>query len=273
MGKNRLVAYYRAAPPPSLRGLVRGFTYWEGREPSAELLAVMATRTPSLQIDLHDDELRWYGDGTRHVLPGMTLSGAQTRPFAVDAWQPRIVRVIFEPGGTVPFFDVDPADLRDAHVGVADVWGRAEALRHRLAQQTGPAGIFRILGEALVAAASPSRSVHPTTAWALAVAERSPGLGVAELARRVDASPKRLIRLFADDTGLTPKRYLRIVRFERVLADVYARPAVDWARVADEHGYVDQSHLIRDFNAFAGMTPERYLSRRGPAEHHATVGH
>jgi AraC-like DNA-binding protein len=268
------VAYYRAAPPPSLRGLVRGFSYWEGGEPSAELLAVMATRTPSLQIDLHDDELRWYSRGetpTRHILRGVTLSGALTRPFAVDAWQPRIVRVIFEPGGTVPFFAVAPADLRDAHVCMADVWGPAEALQHRLAQQAAPAEIFRILGEALVAAATPDRSMHSTTAWALAVAERSRVLGVAELARRVETGPKRLIRLFTDDTGLTPKRYLRIVRFERVLADVYARPGVDWARVADEHGYVDQSHLIRDFNAFAGMTPERYLSRRGPAEHHATV--
>jgi AraC-like DNA-binding protein len=110
------------------------------------------------------------------------------------------------------------------------------------------------------------------TAGALAVVKRSPaGLSVAELARRVDTDPKRLIRLFTDDVGLTPKRYLRIVRFERLLNEVYARPGVDWARAAAEHGYFDQAHMIRDFKVCSGMTPETYLSRRGAAAHHAAT--
>jgi AraC-like DNA-binding protein len=62
---------------------------------------------------------------------------------------------------------------------------------------------------------------------------------------------------------------LRIVRFERLLADVYDKPSVDWASMAAEHGYFDQSHLIRDFRGFTGMTPTGYLARRRPARHHA----
>jgi len=42
-----------------------------------------------------------------------------------------------------------------------------------------------------------------------------------------------------------------------------------WASMAAEHGYFDQSHLIRDFRGFTGMTPTGYLARRGPARHHA----
>jgi AraC-like DNA-binding protein len=268
------VALYRTAPPPPLRGLIRSFTYWEGGEPSTDLLTVLATRTPSLQIDLHDDELRWYGGTatpTCHTLRGVTLAGPQTRPFAVDAWQPRIVRVVFEPGGTLPFFAIPPADLRDGQVSLADVWSPAEQLQRRLAGHTAPADIFRTLGDTLVAAATDERTIRPTTAWALAIAERSPArLSVAALARLVETSPKRLIGLFADDIGLTPKHYLRIARFERLLTIAYDRTGVHWARAADEHGYFDQSHLIRDFKDFAGMTPSAYLLRRGPAEHHAT---
>ena len=92
---------------------------------------------------------------------------------------------------------------------------------------------------------------------------------VSDLARRTELSPKRLIRLFAAETGLTPKLFLRIVRFERLLADVYDNRAVDWASTAAEHGYFDQSHLIRDFRDFAGLAPTEYLARRGPGHHHA----
>jgi AraC-like DNA-binding protein len=53
----------------------------------------------------------------------------------------------------------------------------------------------------------------------------------------------------------------RILRFERATALLRAgdgRP--DWARVAAECGYFDQSHFNRDFKAFAGVTPTTYAA-------------
>jgi AraC-like DNA-binding protein len=43
---------------------------------------------------------------------------------------------------------------------------------------------------------------------------------------------------------------------------------VHWAEIAADHGYYDQSHFIRDFRDFTGMTPSVYLARRGPDLHH-----
>jgi len=37
--------------------------------------------------------------------------------------------------------------------------------------------------------------------------------------------------------------------------------APDWAQVALNHGYFDQSHLIRDFEAFSGFAPADYVRR------------
>jgi AraC-like DNA-binding protein len=31
-------------------------------------------------------------------------------------------------------------------------------------------------------------------------------------------------------------------------------------RIAAEHGYADQSHLVRDFVAFSGRSPTRWLA-------------
>lgn len=40
--------------------------------------------------------------------------------------------------------------------------------------------------------------------------------------------------------------------------------AMPWAELAFECGYYDQSHLIRDFNQFAGSPPSDFLRRRLP---------
>ena len=51
---------------------------------------------------------------------------------------------------------------------------------------------------------------------------------------------------------------------------------VDWLEVAGSAGYYDQAHFGREFRAFTGLTPTRYLDlrRRFLREHpgHALVG-
>jgi len=61
--------------------------------------------------------------------------------------------------------------------------------------------------------------------------------------------------------GLGPEQMGRIPRFRAVLACVERGDALDWAAVAHELGYADQSHLVRDAAAFAGLTPSALLSR------------
>jgi AraC-like DNA-binding protein len=55
-----------------------------------------------------------------------------------------------------------------------------------------------------------------------------------------------------------------------VLQKVHILPVVDWGQLALEQGYFDQSHLIRDFVAFSGLSPADYLRRLHDLRNHGT---
>jgi methylphosphotriester-DNA--protein-cysteine methyltransferase len=81
---------------------------------------------------------------------------------------------------------------------------------------------------------------------------------VEELAARLDVSRQHLAAQFREHVGLSPKLFARICRFRLATAAIRATPAPDWAQLALECGYFDQSHLIHDFQELAGNTPERF---------------
>ena len=72
------------------------------------------------------------------------------------------------------------------------------------------------------------------------------------MASQVNVTRQHLARLFAQEVGVSPKRFAKIVRFRFALRLGSRKP---WADVAAALGYSDQSHLIADFREFSGTTP------------------
>ncbi len=61
-------------------------------------------------------------------------------------------------------------------------------------------------------------------------------------------------RRFSANVGLTPVRFRRLARLRTVLR-LFSEGARDWAALAAATGFSDQSHLVRDFQAFVGLSP------------------
>ena len=269
-------AYVTAVPPPPLNEFIQNFWYWEGEAPGHAKDTIMASGRIGLMINLKEDRLTWYGGGRflqRSVLRGIGLCGTHSQAFAIDAWQPHMMGVQFWPGGAFPFFGPPAREFQNAHVSLEDIWGpKAERLHQRLVQVPTPEDKFDILQNALVGAARRGFERNPTVAHALATFGRAPHrASVAKLATDAGVGHKRFIRLFADEVGFTPKLYLRVIRFQRVLMRIFQAPSVDWGDVVEQHGYFDQSHFIREFREFSGLTPTEYLIRRGPYLQHVPL--
>lgn len=80
-------------------------------------------------------------------------------------------------------------------------------------------------------------------------------MSVQELAMREVVSERQLHRKFSEWIGISPKRFSEVVRFHRVLDSIHQGHTTDWAMLAQNHGFFDQAHLIRQFRKFYGETP------------------
>ena len=78
------------------------------------------------------------------------------------------------------------------------------------------------------------------------------------LAKESCLSPRQLERKFADRTGVNPKIYARVSRFDKAFRLKNSKPMFDWLRIAMECGYHDYQHLVKDYKDFTGLTPTAF---------------
>jgi AraC-like DNA-binding protein len=177
---------------------------------------------------------------------------------------PAMVGAYLHPAQLSTFTRVPASDLTDRVVPVDDLWtdSAARELAMELTALDETARLDRLEAALLQRMddreARTSVQLSSMTAW---VAQERGRLTVETLADAAGVSRQRLARVFHEHVGVTPKLYCRLTRFQSAL--VYTRRTdVEWARVAMELGYADQSHMIAEFREFCSLTPQRLASER-----------
>jgi AraC-like DNA-binding protein len=204
------------------------------------------------------------------VSPLGKVAGMMSRPHHVETREPVLtVAVRFLPGAARAFVDVPLSELQDGHPTLSDLWPRAEAEALAAAlwerERTTQARLAMI-EQTLIARLRAGASSGPGRADALARAavlrvEASGGaVRIETLADGLGITRQHLASLFRERVGLPAKTFAMVCRFRRAHAVLRGQGgAVDWARLAGDCGYYDQSHLIHAFRQFADATPESFL--------------
>ncbi|HVV90559.1 MAG TPA: helix-turn-helix domain-containing protein [Solirubrobacterales bacterium] len=273
-----------AAPPDPTGALVTAVGYETVREeprdhrglPSPFLTFIITLDTPVVIAEEEGER------GLDVVVAGLTT---EVETVKMERRQSGLQAAV-HPLAARRLFGLPAAELARMSLEGEDVLGRtAPRLRERLAEATDWDRRFAIFAAemGLGGEGRPwprGRGPRPEVveAWRLLAATRG-RIRIGELAERVFLSRRRLSTLFAAELGITPKEAARTMRFthavtrigERVRAiggvapDGPARSgSLDLARVAAECGYVDQSHLDREFRAFAGTSPSGWIAEEFP---------
>jgi AraC-like DNA-binding protein len=169
------------------------------------------------------------------------------------------IHVDLVPQAAHRLFGLPLAELAYRQVALEDVLDEP-FLVERLHEAEGWDARFRLLDRVLSGRLRHARpaSAEVLWAWRRLVATHGDVL-VGRLAEELGWSRKRLVARFREEIGLPPKAVARVLRFERARALATSGSPPDWARIAVESGYYDQSHLIKEFRAFTGRTPETFF--------------
>jgi AraC-like DNA-binding protein len=225
----------------------------------------------------HRQQLDFYAaDGTSKLsVPPAFVTGSQGASYVSDiaADQP-VMAIHFRPGGAFPFFGMSLGDLGGAPVGIDEIWGReGHELHECLIAARSVAVRFGLLEEFMLARARTSVYRHPGVAATMAAVEANPSIRMTEVRQLTGLSTKRLIGLFRAEVGLSPKEYARVRRLQAALRQL-SSGATGGAHIAADIGYFDQSHFVREFRSFTGMTPTQYRQQRILLPSHVPVeGH
>ena len=88
---------------------------------------------------------------------------------------------------------------------------------------------------------------------------------VKELTNLTGHSERKLERLFQASIGISPGKYLQIVRLHHFLSLVRSKKEIESLTIVGlESGYYDQAHLIHHFKQTTGLTPTQYLLSANP---------
>jgi AraC-like DNA-binding protein len=169
------------------------------------------------------------------------------------------MQVDLVPQAACMLFGLPMHTLAGAKVPLEDVLGDA-FLVERLNDADSWTARFELLDETLSARLAESRPPASGVAWAWRrLVETDGRIAIGDLARELGWSRKRIVARFREEIGLSPKAAARILRFERARRCAERSQRPDWAEIAFECGYYDQSHLINEFRAVTDRTPETFF--------------
>ncbi|MGH9842113.1 MAG: DUF6597 domain-containing transcriptional factor [Blastocatellia bacterium] len=266
----------RHAPSPALRPFVR--RVWVSEEPAAAKFGlrerVLPTGAAHLVFRLTDHPLRIFDgadDPEGRTVSCAVIGGPRAEHYVRDISQPvRTIGVQFQPGAAELFLGAPAEELAGRHTPLEDLWGSAAIeARDRLIEAGDPEAQLALFESMLAARLPRVRGMHPAVAHALARFAITDDVG--EVVEESGYSHRRFIVLFRRAVGLSPKRYCRMLRFQRALQAIGADAHAAWADVALAAGYSDQPHFTREFRELTGLSPGQYRLLSPTASHHVPI--
>ena len=250
--------YREFRPSPALRSLVDRLYFIEGR--ADELGAEPIPPDGHTEIIVHAGEpfVEIGDDGSARVQDRVLLAGQVTRAVRVaPRGSARMIGARLRPDAARRMTGVPQHELTDTIASLGQIdRALARTLADDVATRETADDMAAALDRALVQSASASQDRSPVHAALALTFDRGGLVRVSELAARSGVGARQLERLFHDHVGLSPKLFLRIIRFQHVLSSVRdGHGDTAWAAVAARHGFYDQSHFIRDFKTFVGAAP------------------
>jgi AraC-like DNA-binding protein len=190
----------------------------------------------------------------------IVLVGVSNHPTVVDALERDAptgsIGFEFSPIGAYRFFHLKLKEIIDKLYHLTDLLGKPAAdLEQRIANAPDVSDKVQILQQFL-SALFMEKEKDPLFEFCVHQIKATKGaISISRLERVTGYSSRWLNMKFEEKLGISPKNLASITRFHNCYQALLADPVGFFRQKELYHYYYDESHFIREFKRFAGITP------------------
>jgi AraC-like DNA-binding protein len=171
-----------------------------------------------------------------------------------------VLQIIFHPGALYRLTGVPTDELNNEYIDAEHVFSsELQLINEQLYHAADYSDMIDVVNNfVLKLLKSVKKQEHAIDTVSRLLLLNSGNLSLDELAKQSFLSAKQFERKFKERTGINPKLFARVARFDKAFRLKNLYPHYDWLRIAVECNYHDYQHLVRDYKDFTNMTPTAF---------------
>lgn len=264
--KNHLSFYKVYTPSPAITGVIREFQLYHARWDEeqnlpAPFITCLANTEQNLYFLVNDPMKVVPAVNVEIPAPPVVLTGPKYKPVGLLFGKDHLmIKVAFHPTGTYRLLGINMQQTVNTGLDAAAFWGDdVKDIVKQLRETSSYDKMIEIVSSFIEQKFKElGRPEEPIDEIAVRMLDPFNDHTLEEWASMACLSLRQFERSFVTRVGVSPKLFLRIVRFEYSMRVKNASAGKSWSEIALECGYTDSSHLLREYKEFAEFPPGQF---------------
>jgi len=252
-------------PPKELFPFIKHYLFLESKGSGFSKLRLFSDGNMGIVFSFKNNLVSGYKNNEQvEPLPNSFLYGQiSTFKDVCVVNETDLLIVVFQPSGIQQLLGIPAGMLRDNIISTAYLFGKqGQELNEKLMEAFSIRDRLRLLNLFFTKLAL--KRTHPgdliVQASVNSIVKNKGLISLNQLVKLTGYTERHIERKFIEAIGIPPKRFGNIIKLHHFLKHLKNQSNnANLTAIAYEAGYADQSHLIKEFKKFTGMTPKTYI--------------
>lgn len=261
--------YQTYKPHPNLESLVK--FYWTLEVPfdaNNQKQKIIPDGCIEMTFNLGDKIKRYISESEFILHPSAMVMGQRTKSYYIEpVGHVDTIAICFYPHGFANFANTPLKNLVDKETPIENLFGEIQAneLEQRILHATNTQERIEIIETFLLNKLNEETTVENIVKTTVDTLISTKGSIPINIILKDDLSKRRqLERYFKKQIGISPKQLSKVIRLQATL-QMLLNTSETLTDIAYENEYFDQTHFIKDFKEFVGITPKEFLGNESMA--------